>query len=79
MLRTAHTAYRTTRASQPFLINQTGVDFRSDVPRDFHRELIRVEVMSRVAGCGSSCWGFFLSGFGGGDTVLEAEAVIAGL
>ena len=35
--------------------------------------------MSRVAGCGSSCWGFFLSGFGGGGTVLEAEAVIAGL
>jgi hypothetical protein len=41
--------------------------------------MTRVEDMSRVVWDGSSCWGFFLSGFGFGVALFEAEAIIAGL
>ena len=46
--------------------------------RDFHRDLTRVVVMSRVAGVGSRGW-FLLSGFGCSGAGAEAEAVISGL
>ena len=36
-------------------LRRGSVDFRLDVNRDFHRELTVMEVMSRVAGYGSSC------------------------
>jgi hypothetical protein len=46
--------------------------------QDFHRELARVEDMSRVVGLWSR-GSFFLAGFGFGGTVLEADTVVAGL
>ena len=52
------------------------VDFRFELTRDFHRELTRVDDVSRVAGGGSS-GGFFLSCFGSCGACLEPEAVVA--
>src|SRR5271165_6811327 len=52
------------------------VDFRFELTRDFHRELTRVDDVSRVAG-GRSSGGFFLSCFGSCGACLEPEAVVA--